>query len=193
MLESVRDAGYIWTPPARPHPPAKDAGRPRLWRKATTLIGFWPVRTPTGRQRLPASAWTLKALTTAEIVAVHDAASNQRLGLGASGPWLAAHLDPKGRHYLVPDPAPYYWPGPDRQWWQCRELLRMVDGTQVTSSVAVLPERFAALPDTVSRRQQRYLVHVIRGTRYDLHQWGQDQEAEWGSASFGHLSSDPTN
>jgi hypothetical protein len=193
MLESVHDAGYSWTPPPETQPPERGANRLPLWRNATALIGFWPVRTPIGRQRLPATARVLKALTTPEIVAVHDAASDQRLGLGGSSPWLAAHLDPNGRHYLVPDPAPYYWPGPDRRWWQCRELLRMVDGTQVTSSVAVLPERFAALPDTLSRRQQRFLVHVMRGTWYDLHQWGQDHTAKFGSASDGYRSKEPTD
>jgi hypothetical protein len=88
-------------------------------------------------------------------------------------------LDPDGTHYLIPDPALYYWPGPDTmRWWQCRELLRMVDGTQVTSSVAVLPERFAALPDNLSHRQQRRLAYIIRATRYDLHLWGLDHKAE---------------
>jgi hypothetical protein len=42
----------------------------------------------------------------------------------------------------------------------------------VITSVAVLPERFAVLPDTVPRGQQRRLVHLIRATRYPLVLWG---------------------
>jgi hypothetical protein len=81
-----------------------------------------------------------------------------RLGLGTGGPWLRAHLDPDGVHYLVPDPANYYWPGNADgkggtiRWWQCTALLRMYDGEQVTGMLAVLPETFAALPSTLPRK-----------------------------------------
>jgi len=46
----------------------------------------------------------------------------------------------------------------------------------VITSVGVLPERFATLPDTlpdtVPGREQRRLVHLIRATRYPLVRWG---------------------
>ena len=62
----------------------------------------------------------------------------------------------------------------------------MVDGTQVSSSVSVLPERFAALPDTVPRREQRRLVHVIRAIQYDLDLWSRDHRRECGPATCGY-------
>jgi len=105
-----------------------------------------------------------------------------RLGLGAGGPWLRARLDPDGVHYLVPDPASYCWPGnPDSQggtirWWQCTALLRMYDGEQVSSMVAVLPETFTAVPSTLTRRKQVRLVHRARATERGTYLWGRDHK-----------------
>ena len=31
---------------------------------------------------------------------------------------------------------------------------------------------FASLPDTLPKREQRRLVHVIRAAKYDLYRWG---------------------
>jgi hypothetical protein len=174
MLETIEHANGTWTPPPAPK---RRTGRARLslWRKLTVFVRWWPVRTPPGERPLPAAARVLKAVDTEQLVALHDEAEERRLGLGADGAVLREHLDPNGTHYLVPDPAPYYWPGPDGMpWWQCRELLRMADGAQVTSMLAVLPERFAGLPDTLPKREQRRLVHVIRTTGDDLYNWGRD-------------------
>ena len=163
--------------------PPVPRGLPRLpvSRRATIMSGRWPVRTPRGEQPLPPAARVLKAVDTREICALCEEAGRLRLGLGKGGPWLPAHLDPSGTHYLVPDPADYYWPNPAGEipirWWQCRALLRMFDGQQVSSMVAVLPERFSALPDTVPRREQLRLVHRIRATRYDTYLWAQDHKA----------------
>jgi len=135
------------------------------------------VRPPFGGKPLPASSRVLKALTTEEILALHEEAGRLRLGLGSGGPWLREQLDADAVHYLVPDPAPYYWPDGDQiQWWQCRELLCMRDGTRVKSMLAVLPERFEELPDNVPRREQLRLVRLIRAMRYDLHLWGRDHQ-----------------
>jgi hypothetical protein len=194
MLDTIEYEGCAWAPPPAPQAPAKGLADLPAWRKISTLAGWWPVRTPRGRQPLPASARVAKAVSTPEVVALHDEAAQRRLGLGAGGPWLVAHLHPDGTHYLVPDPAPYYWPDPEqRPWWQCRELLRMVDGTQATSSVAVLPQRFAALADNLSGGQQRRVVHQIRATRYDLALWGRDHRAECGPDSCGYRPADPAD
>lgn len=177
ILSTIESSGCVWIPPPPPPPALKGIPDLPVWREAMAMTGRWPVRTPVGRRPLPQAARALKAVRFQDIVALHEEAARQRLGLGVDSHWLSAHLDPEGTHYLVPDPAAYYWPGPHNlRWWQCRELLRMVDDTQVTSSVAVLPERFAALPDTLSRRQQRRLVYIIRATRYDAHLWGLDHK-----------------
>ncbi|GIH60863.1 hypothetical protein Msi02_16800 [Microbispora siamensis] len=120
--------------------------------------------------------------------AIHDEAATLRLGLGGGGSWLRAHLDPESAHYLVPDPADYYWPDPDGKirWWQCRTLLRMADGEQVSSSVAVLPETFTALPSNLSRRRQRSLVHLARAIERDTGLWGQDHKTECSPESCGY-------
>ncbi|MEU8005508.1 hypothetical protein AB0B66_30490 [Catellatospora sp. NPDC049111] len=125
------------------------------------------------------------------VCALHEEAGRLRLGLGGGSPWLPAHLDPDGVHYVVPDPASYYWPGnPDGRdgvirWWQCRLLLRMYDGEQVSSMVAVLPETFTALPSTLPRRRQLRLLHDARTIKRDTYLWGRDHEAECGSQSCG--------
>jgi hypothetical protein len=45
--------------------------------------------------------------------ALYDEADRLRLGLGKGGPWLRANLALGSTHYLVPDPAIYYWPDPN--------------------------------------------------------------------------------
>lgn len=156
------------------------------------LLGRWPVRTPAGRRSLPAEAHVLKALDTVTVSALYEEAGRLRLGLGGGGPWLQAHLAPEGVHYLVPDPADYYWPG-DRdgrgheiRWWQCTALLRMYDGEQVAGMLAVLPETFTALPSTLPRRKQLRLVHLARATERDPYLWGRDHKAACGPDSCGY-------
>jgi hypothetical protein len=104
----------------------------------------------------------------------------ERLGLGAGGSWLRAHLDPAGTHFLFPDPDNSRWPNPaaGRRWWECTVLLRMVDGEQVRNSLAVLPETFLALPSAVSRLRQRRIAQLARATERDTYLWGQDHEAD---------------
>lgn len=175
ILETIGFAGGRWTPPPAPAPITRGPPSLSLWRRLAVLTGQWPVLTPPGRKPLPRSAKVLKALTTEEIVEVHREAGRLRLGLGGGNPHFGEQLDAEATHYLVPDPAPYYWPDGDQiPWWQCRELLTMRDGTRVTSMVAVLPERFESLPDKVPRREQVCVVHLIRVTRYDLLLWSRD-------------------
>jgi hypothetical protein len=174
MLDTIRDADCVWTPPPPSPPRSTRPASLSLWQRIRTIAGPWPVRTPIGRQPLPGAARAVKALNTPEIVALHEEREQQRLGLGSDADALRAHLDPDGTHYLVPDPASYYWPDAAIRWWQCRELLRMEDGAQVTSFLAVLPQRFGALPSTLPRREQRRLLYVIRNTQYDLELWGRN-------------------
>ncbi|MEV6931933.1 hypothetical protein AB0M46_46620 [Dactylosporangium sp. NPDC051485] len=142
---------------------------------------------------LPAEARVLKALDIDAICALHEEAGRLRLGLGTGGPWLRAHLDPDGVHYLVPDPASYYWPGnPDGKggtirWWQCTALLRMCDGEQVTGMIAVLPETFTALPSTLRRSEQLRLAHVARTTERDTYLWGRDHKADCSPQLCGYV------
>lgn len=127
-------------------------------------------------------------------MALYDEAQRLRFGLGKGGPWLRAHLKPDGTHYMAPDPASYYWPDPPRRsWWQCGALLHMIDGARVTSSVAVLRERFDGLPDSVNRREQRRLVHVIRWARYDQYLWGRNHRAECGTTTCGYDAAEVVN
>lgn len=184
MLRHIEQDGRAWTPPP-PLPANRKGPRPMTLRqRATTLLGHWPVEAPAGRQPLPTEANVLKALDTDTVCALYEEAGRLRLGLGKGGPWLRAHLAPDGVHYLVPDPASYYWPGnPDARggkihWWQCTTLLRMYDGEQVTGMVAVLPETFTALPTSVARRDQLRLVHLARATERDTYLWGRDHKAE---------------
>lgn len=102
-----------------------------------------------------------------------------RLGLGKASPWLYAHLDPDATHYVFPDPASRYWPDPDagRHWWECRVLVRMIDGEQVDSSLAVLPETFIALTSTVPRLRKRRLALTARLTERDIYLWSRDHES----------------
>lgn len=146
MLRHIEQAGLIWTPPP-PFPARRRGPSPMTLRQQVgVLLRRWPVRAPAGRPELPAEARVLKALDTAAVCALYEEAGRLRLGLGSGGPWLPAHLGPGGVHYLVPDPADYYWPGaPDVgggriRWWQCTVLLRMCDGDQVSGMVAVVPE-----------------------------------------------------
>lgn len=183
ILRHIEQAGRTWTPP--PPLPARRKGPSPMtpWQRAGLLLGRWPVRTPAGRRPLPAAANVLKPLDTETLCALYDAARRLRLGLGGGGPWLRAHLDPDGVHYLLPNPASYYWPGTSVSdgeigWWQCTALLRMRDGEQVSGMVAVLPETFTALRSTLPRRQQLRLAHRARSTERDAYLWGRDHKAE---------------
>jgi hypothetical protein len=193
MLRHIEQDGRRWTPPP-PLPAYRKGPSPMTLRqRAAVLLGCWPVRAPAGRQPLPAEAHVLKALDTDAVCALHEEAGRLRLGLGKGGPWLRAHLDPDGVHYLVPDPASYYWPGnadgkdSTIRWWQCTELLRMYDGEQVSGMVAVLPETFAALPSTLRRREQLRLAHVARTTERDTYLWGRDHKADCGPQLCGYV------
>jgi hypothetical protein len=192
ILRHIAQAGRTWTPP--PPLPERRTGpspmTPRQW--AGFLLGRWPVRTPVGREPLPAAANVLKSLDTGTVRALYEEARRLRLGLGGGGPWLRAHLDPDGVHYLLPDPASYYWPGtPIRDaeigWWQCTALLRMRNGEQVSGMVAVLPEAFTALPTTLPRRQQLRLAHRTRSTERDTYLWGRDHKAECAPQVCGYV------
>jgi hypothetical protein len=178
ILDTIRDADCQWTPPDPHQPPAKGPPRLSVPRKLGAALGRWPVRTPLGRRPLPPNARVVKAMNTEEMVVLHEEAERLKLGLGSSSRSLRAHLDPDGTHYLMPDPASYYWPDPEGKirWWECRALLRMDDGVQVSTSLAVLPERFGSLPDDLPQRRQRELAQLIHATRYDLYLWGQDHK-----------------
>ncbi|MGI5284720.1 hypothetical protein ACQEVF_15470 [Nonomuraea polychroma] len=184
MLSHIEPEGRNWTPPP-PLPDRPKGPSPMTLRQRTgVLLGRWPVKAPIGRQPLPAEAHVLKALDTNAVCALYEEAGRSRLGLGKGGPWLRAHLDPDGVHYLVPDPASYYWPGNSDgrggkiRWWQCTGLLRMFDGEQVSSMLAVLPETFTALPSTLPRKEQLRLVRRARSTERDTYLWRRDHEAE---------------
>jgi hypothetical protein len=193
MLRHIEQEGRTWRPPP-PLPARRNGPSPMTLRqRAGVLLGRWPVRNPAGRQPLPAEAHVLKTLDTDAVCALYEEAGRLRLGLGEGEPWLRAHLDPDGVHYLVPDPANYYWPGnPDGRggkirWWQCTALLQMYDGEQVSSMVAVLPETFRALPSPLPRREQLRLVHLARATERDTYLWGRDHKAECGPKLCGHI------
>jgi hypothetical protein len=195
MLRHIEDYGLRWTPPP-PLPLRPQRIAPPLLmlrQKIGVFLGRWPVRAPAGRPQLPREAHVLKALDTDTICALYEEAGRLRLGLGSGTPWLRGHLDPDGVHYLVPDPADFYWPGNPNgrgheiRWWQCTALLRMYDGAQVRSTVAVLPETFAALSSTLPRRAQSRLVHLARAAERDTHLWGLDHEAECDPAICGYV------
>jgi hypothetical protein len=194
MLRTIEEDGLTWTPPPPLPVHGKGPSSTTLRQRAEVLLGLWPVKAPAGRQPLPAEAAVLKALDAAAVCALHEEADRLRLGLGGGGRWLQAHLDPDGVHYLVPDPANYYWPGePDGQggtirWWQCTALLQMYDGDQVSSMVSVLPETFTALPSTLSRREQVRLVHLARATERDTGLWGRDHDAECDPHRCGYIT-----
>lgn len=182
MLRHIEQTGRAWTPPP-PLPTHRKGPRAMTLRQwAGVLLGHWPVQAPAGRQPLPVEAHVLKALDTDTICALYEEAGRQQLGLGTGGPWLRAHLAPDGVHYLVPDPADYYWPGNQDgrggkiRWWQCTALLRMCDGEQVSAMIAVLPETFTALPADLTRREQVRLVHLARATERDTYLWGRDHK-----------------
>ncbi|GIH95916.1 hypothetical protein Psi01_65460 [Planobispora siamensis] len=181
MLRHIEQAGLGWTPP--PLPVNRKGPFPMTPRQRIgVLLGRWPVSTPAGHRPLPAQARVLKELDTDTVCALYDEAGRLRLGLGKGGPWLRAHLDPDGVHYLVPDPADYYWPGRSDgrgeqiRWWQCTALLRMQDGEQVTGMLAVLPDTFTALPSALRRSRQLRLVHLARATERDTYLWGRDHK-----------------
>lgn len=177
MLRHIARTGYRWTPPPSLPTPRKDHAD---WgvRQRIRLLAGWPVRTPPGRQPLPRQARVLKALDRDGIYALYEEAGRRRLGLGSASPRLRAHLDADALHYLFPDPAVYYWPDDDRPWWQCRVLLRMVDGEQTTGSLAVLPDTFTALPSTLPRMRQRRLALTARMLERDYYLWYRDHEGD---------------
>jgi hypothetical protein len=186
ITQHIEDAGRQWTPP--PPLPTPRTGVPALSLcQRMGLLAGWPVKTPPGRQPLPRHGQVLKALDSEAVLGLYEEAGRLRLGLGAGSPWLRAHLDPTATHFLFPDPADYYWPDPDaeRGWWQCRVLLRMADGEQVTGILAVLPETFRALPSTVPRLRQRRLALIARATERDTYLWGRSHKAD--------CDSQPTN
>ncbi|MFI0960607.1 hypothetical protein ACH4S8_04165 [Streptomyces sp. NPDC021080] len=192
ILRHIGQAGRTWTPPP-PLPERRKGPSPMTLRqRAGFLLGRWPVKTPAGRRPLPVQANVLKALDAETVCSLYDEARRLRLGLGGGGPWLRAHLDPDGVHYLLPNPALYYWPGTpisdgEIGWWQCTALLRMRDGEQVSGMVAVLPETFTALPSTVPRRQQLRLAHCARSTERDTYLWGRDHKAECAPELCGYV------
>ncbi|MDL4821060.1 hypothetical protein [Actinomadura opuntiae] len=193
ILDHIKHDGRTWTPPP-PLPTRRKGPAPLTLRQRTSmLIGRWPVKAPSGHQPLPSEAHVLKALDTDAVCALYEEPGQLQLGLGKGAPHLRTHLDPEGTHYLVPDPASYYWPGnPDGRdgkirWWQCTALLRMYDGEQVTGMIAVLPETFTALPSNLPRREQLRLVHRARSTERDTYLWGRDHKSECGPQVCGYI------
>lgn len=178
ILGRLDRAGHRWTPP--PPLPMPRTGPPQLnvWQRAG-MPTRWPIQPPFGHLPLPRKARVLKALNTDALCAIYEEAAELELLHDEAGRWLRAHAAPDSTHYLVPDPADYYWPEPKGgiRWWQCTALLRMSDGEQVTSRVAVLPETFTALPSNLSRRQQRRFVHRVKATERDIYLWSRDQES----------------
>ena len=193
ILNRLEEAGRRWTPP--PPLPTPRKGVPSLTAcQRVRLLTGWPVKTPSGREPLPRQSRLLKAADAETINALFEEAGRLRLGLGQGSPWLRAHVDAGATHFVFPDPASYYWPNPDagRLWWQCRVLLQMVDGEQVSTSVSVLPETFTALPSTVSRFRQRVLVHIARATQRDTGLWARDHEAACSPQQCGYAPVEAT-
>ncbi len=185
ILRHVERAGFRWTPP--PPLPTNRRGVPELTlRQRLGLLKGWRVWTPQGRQPLPRQARVLKELDREAIFALYQEAGDLRLGLGYGNPWLYAHLDPDAPHFLFPDPADYHWPDAERRWWECRVLLRMVDGEQVTGLLAVMPETFTALPSTVPRLRQLRLARVARAMEWDGYLWSRDHKPDCGPDSCGY-------
>ncbi|MEV5965675.1 hypothetical protein AB0L70_28155 [Kribbella sp. NPDC051952] len=187
ITDQVEKSGHRWMPPAALPEPRRGVPRLSSRQRISSLVG-WPVKVPAGCEPLPRQAFVLKALNADGIVALHREAGELRLGLGSDSSWLRAHLDATAVHFLFPDPAEYYWPSEDGpiSWWQCRALLVMSDGEQVSSSLAVLPETFLALPSTVPRRLQRRLVVTTRLLGRDLVLWGRDHQADCSSEGCGY-------
>jgi hypothetical protein len=185
-----------WTPP--PLPTAPTSPPVLTWGQRLALPGRWPVQPPDGLPPLPQHAHVLKELESEAVLDLFAEAGRLRLGLGTGGAWLRAHLAKDGTHYLVPDPASYYWPGNSDgacgkiRWWQCTALLQMSDGAQVTSMVAVLPETFTALPSTLPRRKQRRLLHLARATSRGTYLWGRDHKADCGPTTCGFTPDEAT-
>ncbi|MBE1530955.1 hypothetical protein [Actinomadura algeriensis] len=179
MLARLAKAGRSWTPPP-PLPTPRKGVTTLSARQRVGLLRGWPVKAPPGHRPLPRHARRVKAVDTETVAALKDEAERHRFGMGGDGRWWRAHLDPDAVHHLVPDPAPYYWPDPEhgRPWWQCRSLVRMIDGEEVTTSVAVLPATFAALPSDVSRLRLRgrALVRVMRAVERDTYLWRLDHQ-----------------
>ncbi|AZM47261.1 hypothetical protein DMB38_16970 [Streptomyces sp. WAC 06738] len=189
ILDHVERAGLRWTPP--PPLPTPRKGPPTLGlRQRLAMLAGWPVRTPPGRRRLPRRARVLKAVDSGTLRALYEEAEHRRLGLGKGGAWLDTHLMSDATHFLFPDPADYYWPDPDagRPWWQCRVLLRMVDGEQVNGLLAVMPETYVALPSTVPRPRQHLIARTARLTERDTYLWGRDHKAGCGPGTCGYRS-----
>ncbi|MER7672010.1 hypothetical protein ABTY61_26630 [Kitasatospora sp. NPDC096128] len=188
IVSHIEKIGLRWTPPS-PLPIPRKGVPPLSARQRMGLLAGWPVKAPAGRQPLPREARVLKALDTDAVSALHEEAGRLRLGRGGSSPWLQAHLAPGGPHYLFPDPADYCWPDPEagRRWWECRMLLTMIDGEQVSSMLAVLPETFTTLPSTVPRFRQRRLAHVARATERDTSLWGRDHRTRCSPEQCGYV------
>ncbi|GAA1649732.1 hypothetical protein ACFQY4_23270 [Catellatospora bangladeshensis] len=192
MLGHITAHHPRWTPP--PPIPQRPSTPPALTlrQEASALLGRWPVQAPPGEQPLPEAARALKAVDTATVCALYEEAGRLRLGLGKGGPWLHHHLHPDAVHHIVPDPADYYWPGRPEgsegtiRWWQCTVLLRMYDGEQVSSMIAVMPETFTALPQNLPRRRQARLVHLARATERDTYLWGRDHKTTCGPQTCGY-------
>jgi hypothetical protein len=190
VLKRVERAGFRWTPPP-PLPTPRKGVPPLEPHQRLAVLAGWPVKPPVGRRPLPPAARVLKALDGKTVAALHEEAA--RLGLGKLSAWTDAHIDVHAVHYIVPDPADGQWPdpatGPDR--WECCLLVRMVDGEQVRTRLAVLPETFVALPSTVSRRQQRRLAFVTRLVERDTYLWGRDHRPQCGPQTCAHHVDEP--
>ncbi|MFD7551970.1 hypothetical protein [Streptomyces sp. NPDC059816] len=188
ILRHVDREGLRWTPPAPL--PAPHKGAPALsLRHRLGLLAGWPVKAPPDRQPLPRHARVLKALDSEALISLYEARGMER-----HGAWLRTHLDSDAPHFLFPDPADYSWPDPDagRDRWECRVLLRMVDGEQVNGLLDLAPETFAALPSTVPRLRQRHLAYVARATERDSYLWGRDHESDCGPGTCGFVAVEGT-
>ncbi|BCJ48095.1 hypothetical protein GCM10010168_24550 [Actinoplanes ianthinogenes] len=95
MLRHIEQAGLAWTPP--PPLPARRKGPSAmtLQQQVSVLLRRWPVRTPAGRQRLPAEAHVLKALDTAAVRAAAPARAAVTL-------WFDRTTPPRPRHGSTP-------------------------------------------------------------------------------------------
>lgn len=171
---------------AAPPLPTPRKGAPAFsLRQRLGILAGWPVKTPPNRQPLPRHARALKALDGEALISLYETRGQER-----HGAWLRTHLDFDATHFLFPDPADYSWPDPDaeRHRWECRVLLRMVDGEQVNGLLVVASETFAALPSTVPRLRQRHLAYTARATERDCYLWGRDHRSDCSPETCGYVA-----
>ncbi|WP_040108184.1 hypothetical protein [Streptomyces sp. 769] len=129
----------------------------------------------------PALPRTVRAVDTAQLLALAQEAAmhgfSQRLPVG----WLQEHLAVEATHYLFPTLVHRLTHRPEVPLqWRCQQLLTVSTGEQIWGLLDVLPGTFDKLPETLDTASKKDVVSRIERTT-TVREWMERMAADAGS------------